>query len=61
MTCNEFIKAMKDTGFSFKYRATNGAIVINGEVKANGETTSIQHKTSDESRQAIKALFKKGN
>ena len=61
MSCNDFIKTMKDAGFSFKYRATNGATVITGEVKSDGNTTAMTHKTSEESRQAIKALFKKGN
>lgn len=33
-TCNQFIKEMKEAGFSFKYRATDGKQVFTGEVKA---------------------------
>jgi len=61
MTCNEFIKSMKDAGFSFRYRATNGKQVFTGEVKQDGEMVTTKVATSDESRQKIKDLFKKGN
>jgi uncharacterized protein YegP (UPF0339 family) len=60
MSINDFVKSMKDAGFTFKYRATNGEMVINGEVKASGETVAKQSKTSAQSRQEIKNLFKQG-
>lgn len=60
-TCNQFIKEMKEAGFSFKYRATNGKQVFTGEVKQDGEMVTTKVATSEESRQKIKDLFKKGN
>ena len=60
MSCNDFIKSMKDAGFSFRYRATNGKQVFTGEIKQNGKMFTTKVATSDESRQKIKDLFKKG-
>lgn len=61
MTCNEFVKSMRDAGFSFTYRATNGDVVVTGEVKSNGENVVNKHKTVEQSRQEIKQLFKSKN
>jgi len=58
MTCNEFLKAMKEAGFYGKYRATNGDLVITGEIKKSGEVEQVKHKTSEQSRAEIKQLFK---
>lgn len=58
MTCNEFVKSMRDAGFSFTYRATNGTQTFTGEVKASGESEVKQVKTAEQSRQEIKQLFK---
>lgn len=60
-TCNQFIKEMRDAGFSFTYRATSGNQVFTGEVKASGETVTKQVKTSEQSRQEIKQMFKGSN
>lgn len=59
MSCNDFVKSMKEAGFDFTYRATNGDMVITGEVKKNGETSVKKHTTVEQSRQAIKDLFKR--
>lgn len=59
-TCNQFIKEMKEAGFSFTYRATNGTQTFTGEVKANGETEVKVVKTVAQSRAEIKQLFKQG-
>ena len=59
-TCNQFIKEMKEAGFSFTYRATNGTQTFTGEVNANGESTVKAVKSSEQSRQEIKQLFKRG-
>jgi ribosomal protein L20A (L18A) len=59
-TCNQFIKEMKEAGFSFTYRATNGTQTFTGEVKANGESEVKAVKSSEQSRQEIKQLFKRG-
>lgn len=59
-TCNQFIKEMKEAGFSFTYRATNGTQTFTGEVKAGGESEVRAIKTSAQSRAEIKQLFKRG-
>lgn len=59
-TCNQFIKEMKEAGFSFTYRATNGTQTFTGEVKASGETEVRAVKTAAQSRAEIKQLFKQG-
>jgi hypothetical protein len=59
MTCNQFVRAMADAGFSFTYRATNGDVVINGEVKSSGETTAVKSKSVTQSRREIKELFER--
>lgn len=60
-TCNQFIKEMKEAGFSFTYRATNGTQTFTGEVKASGETEVRAVKTVAQSRAEIKQLFKQGH
>jgi len=60
MTCNEFLKSMKDAGFTGKFRATNGEQVFLGEI-TQYKITTVKVATSDESRQKIKGLFKSGN
>lgn len=57
-TCNQFIKEMKEAGFSFTYRATNGTQTFTGEVKATGESEVKQVKTAAQSRAEIKSMFK---
>jgi hypothetical protein len=59
-TCNQFIKEMKEAGFSFTYRATNGTQTFTGEVKASGESELKAVKTAAQSRAEIKELFKQG-
>ena len=59
-TCNQFIKEMKEAGFSFTYRATNGTQTFTGEVKASGESEVKEVKTAAQSRAEIKQLFKQG-
>jgi hypothetical protein len=59
-TCNQFIKEMRDAGFSFTYRATNGTQTFTGEVKASGEIELKAVKTVAQSRAEIKQLFKQG-
>ncbi len=59
-TCNQFIKEMKEAGFSFTYRATSGNQVFTGEVKSSGESAVRQVKTVEQSRNEIKQLFKQG-
>jgi len=59
-TCNQFIKEMRDAGFSFTYRATNGTQTFTGEVKASGESEVKAVKTAAQSRAEIKQLFKQG-
>jgi hypothetical protein len=59
-TCNQFIKEMKEAGFSFTYRATSGDQVFTGEVKASGESAVRQVKTAAQSRAEIKSMFKQG-
>ena len=59
-SCNQFIKEMKEAGFSFTYRATNGTQTFTGEVKANGESEVKQVKTVEQSRLEIKSMFKQG-
>lgn len=59
-TCNQFVKEMKEAGFSFTYRATNGTQTFTGEVKASGETEVRAVKTVAQSRAEIKQLFKQG-
>lgn len=60
MTCNEFVKSMKDAGFDFTYVATSGNMVIRGKVSQSGEHTKTMTQTpsSQESRQRIKDMFK---
>jgi hypothetical protein len=43
---------MKAAGFTGKFRATDGTRVITGEIE------TVKVKTSDESRQKIKDMFK---
>lgn len=57
-TCNQFIKEMKEAGFSFTYRATSGDQVFTGEVKASGESEVRKVKTAAQSRAEIKSMFK---
>jgi len=59
-TCNQFIKEMKEAGFSFTYRATNGVQTFTGEVKASGDSEVKEVKTVAQSRAEIKQLFKQG-
>ena len=59
-TCNQFVKEMKEAGFDFTYRATDGKRVVTGEVKKSGEVITATVPTVEESRQKIKDLFKKG-
>ena len=60
-TCNEFIQEMKAAGFEFTYRATNGKQVFTGTVTQDKKAVIVKIPTSNESRQKIKELFKKGN
>tara|TARA_R110000782_G_scaffold191919_1_gene281720 strand:- start:233 stop:424 length:192 start_codon:yes stop_codon:yes gene_type:complete len=60
MTCNEFLKEMKAAGFTGTYRATNGKQTFTGTITADGEINSTKVPSSDESRQKIKDLFKRG-
>jgi hypothetical protein len=60
ITCNEFIKRMKAAGFTGKFRATDGTRVITGEIKQD-KIDTVKVKTSTESRQKIKDMFKNGN
>ena len=59
-SCNQFINEMKEAGFSFTYRATNGTQTFTGEVKADGESVVRELKTVAQSRAEFKALFKQG-
>lgn len=59
MTCNEFIKSMKEAGFDFTYIATNGTQTFKGRVSKSGEVETVKVKTVAESRQAIKDIFKR--
>lgn len=61
ISCNEFIKRMKAAGFTGKFRATDGTRVITGEIKKDSTIETVKVKTSTESRQKIKDLFKNGN
>jgi hypothetical protein len=61
ISCNEFIKRMKAAGFTGKFRATDGTRVITGEIKQDSTIETVKVKTSTESRQKIKDLFKNGN
>ncbi len=60
VSCNEWIKRMKAAGFTGKFRATDGTRVITGEIKQD-KIETVKVKTSTESRQKIKDLFKNGN
>jgi hypothetical protein len=57
ITCNEFIKRMREAGFTGKFRATNGTQVITGEIKADTKIETVKVTTSDESRRKIKDMF----
>ena len=48
ITCNEFIKRMREAGFTGKFRATNGTQVITGEIKADTKIETVKVTTSDE-------------
>jgi hypothetical protein len=61
ISCNEFIKRMKAAGFTGKFRATDGVRVFTGEIKQDTTIETVKVKTSTESRQKIKDLFKNGN
>lgn len=61
MTCNEFISAMRDAGFSGTFRATKGNQTFTGTINQNSTVSTIKVATTDESRQKIKDLFKSGN
>jgi len=61
VSCNEWIKRMKAAGFTGKFRATDGTRVITGEIKQDTTIETVKVKTSTESRQKIKDLFKNGN
>jgi hypothetical protein len=52
---------MKAAGFTGKFRATDGTRVITGEIKKDSTIETVKVKTSTESRQKIKDLFKNGN
>lgn len=60
MSCNDFIKSMKDAGFTGKFRATKDNQTFTNEIKKEVIET-IKITSSDESRQKIKDLFKNGN
>ncbi len=60
ITCNEWIKRMKAAGFTGKFRATDGTRVFTGEIKQD-KIDTVKVKTSTESRQKIKDMFKNGN
>ncbi len=60
ISCNEFIKRMKAAGFTGKFRATDGTRVITGEIKQD-KIETVKVKTSTESRQKIKDMFKNGS
>jgi hypothetical protein len=51
---------MKAAGFTGKFRATDGTRVITGEIKQD-KIDTVKVKTSTESRQKIKDMFKNGN
>jgi hypothetical protein len=51
---------MREAGFTGKFRATNGTQVITGEIKQD-KIETVKVKTSTESRQKIKDMFKNGN
>lgn len=57
ISCNEFIKRMREAGFTGKFRATNGTQVITGEIKKE-KVETVKVTTSEESRQKIKAMFR---
>lgn len=59
-TINQFIREMKDAGFDFTFRATNGDQVITGIVRPSGEIETTNLKTAAQSRAEIKELFKRG-
>ena len=48
---------MKAAGFTGKFRATDGTRVITGEITQD-KIETVKVKTSDESRQKIKDMFK---
>ena len=56
ITCNEFIKRMREAGFTGKFRATNGTQVITGEIKQD-KIETVKVATSQESRRKIKDMF----
>jgi uncharacterized protein with FMN-binding domain len=56
ISCNEFIKRMKEAGFTGKFRATNGTQVITGEIKQD-KIETVKVATSQESRRKIKDMF----
>ncbi len=62
ISCNEWIKRMKDAGFSGKFRAVDitGKIIVNGEIK-QGKIETVKVATSQESRRKIKDMFKDGS
>lgn len=64
MTINEFVKAMADAGFDFKFKAEGEGITIVGEsiLCADGKCIIKKRRvmTADESRQAIKNILGKG-
>ena len=60
ISCNEWIKRMKAAGFTGKFRATDGTRVITGEIKQD-KIDTVKVKTSTESRQKIKDMFKNGS
>jgi|Laugrespbdmm15sn_2_1035079.scaffolds.fasta_scaffold70462_2 hypothetical protein len=39
MTVNEFVNSFIEAGFDFTYRATNGEVIIDGNVSKKGEHT----------------------
>ena len=56
ISCNEFIKRMREAGFTGKFRATNGTQVITGEIKQE-KIETVKVATSQESRIKIKDMF----
>jgi hypothetical protein len=60
--CGEWIKRMKAAGFSGTFRAVDitGKIVVNGVITKD-KIETVKVKTSEESRQKIKDMFKNGS
>ena len=57
-TCSDFLKEMADAGFSFDFRATNGADIYLGSAK-DGVVKAKKQLTPDELKQRITERLKK--